>query len=494
MEDLKNNKLYELINSFSQTDFTELDAKNILLTAKKNGISYHIDNDRQLYEKKDNTESKINCNTIIENHISFLKNELKNSIAVEKYFLEDQIAHFSKINLQNKIGQNEFYYNIRKEDLILKSKIENSYNKDTYQKGLWTDLSIKQKAAAVSEVSAKYIMFKPDTLIDFFNKNPNELENYLDKNIIEKIKQIKNVNEPRNILYNLIENAYHEQLEPSSYRIEKNYKKDIKELNFINNKEDAKDFIDSLFKNEKDLVLAELYDNKSGKLLYGETKYLITDYENNRKWGIMNATDFTDLYNNNKQGRQKIQDRTSAIILDYLEKNNKPVIWNDKNIYLKDSITGYQYKTDVNEILKTALKTASEEKNKIIEKNHYKNLSGNPVVILSEGTLEAASLENLCDKLIENYNGKKETDYNKLEEKITKLEKGRDRLSINNRTHLEENPKTQSLSYKNHNKLIEIEKRMADGLTDSQIKTILKATQQMAENAINLNKSRGKKI
>lgn len=493
MNDLTADELYKKINSFSQTDFSQTDAKNILFKAESNGIKYFTDNEQNLYEKKDNSEHIITCNKIIENHISLLKNEIKNSIGIEKYSLENQIAYFSRINSQNKVGQNEFYYNIKKENLILKAKIENSYEEGKSKNGLWNKLTIKQKAAAVSEISSKYIFLKPDSLINFFNKNPSELENYLDKDATEKIKSIRNINKPQNILYNLIENAYHEQLEPSSYRIERNYINDIKECNFTDDKENGKKFIDSLFKEEKDLIFAELYDNINEKLIYSETKYLITDHENNLKYGLMNSTDFTNLYNENKKGNQKIQDKTSSIILDYLEKNEKPVIWNNKNIYLKDNRTGYQYKTNINEIIETAQKLAEKEKNKIIEKNHYKNLSGNPVILLSEGTLESSTLEKLCEKLKENYNGKEESKYDRLEAKITKLEQERDKLSINNRTHLEEKKQSQSLSYKNHQKLIEIEKRMTSGLNDEQIESILKATEKMAERAINLNNSKGRK-
>lgn len=493
MNDLTADELYKKINSFSQTDFSQTDAKNILFKAESNGIHYFTDNEKNLYEKKDNSEYIISYNKIIENHISLLKNEIKNSIGIEKYSLENQISYFSRINSQIKVGQNEFYYNIKKENFILKAKIENSYEESKSKNGLWNELTIKQKAAAVSEISSKYIFLKPDTLINFFNKNPSELENYLDKDTTEKIKSINNINKPQNILYNLIENAYHEQLEPSPYKIERNYINDIKECNFTDDKENGKNFIDSLFKEEKDIILAELYDNRNGKLIYSETKYLITDHENNLKYGLMNATDFTNLYNENKKGNQKIQDKTSSIILDYLEKNEKPVIWNNKTIYLKDNITGYQYKTNINEIIETAQKLAEKEKNKIIEKNHYKNLSGNPVILLSEGTLESATLEKLCDKLKENYDGKEESEYDRLEAKITKLEQERDKLSINNRTHLEEKKQNLSLSYKNHQKLIEIEKRMASGLNDEQIESILKATEKMAERAINLNNSKGRK-
>lgn len=490
MNKLSSKEYFNLVNTFAQTDLTYSDTALILENANQNNIKYYVDKEKNLFEEKDKKLEQIPCSKIMENYIENKKTENKNTFGFQNFLNENHISRLCQINSALKVGQNEYYYNIRKNDNFLKEKIENEYSKNNDE--IWNNLTLKQKTAAIGNITSKNSLYNPSKIIKTLNTNPSILEKYLSKEEIADIKKIPNTNNPLKPLYNIIEKAYKEELQPSAFKIVKYYPEDITEINFTDNKEDGKNFLLENRKDENNLVFSELYDNKNNTLLFEASKDRYTDYESNVREGKITASEFSKLYNDDKNNLEKINDKASQTYLEYLEEHGKSLEWNnDGSLSLKDK----KFRASTTVTLKQALEATKNIAKKEIEKTKEDNqikaifdyaLKGEKILMANEGTLRDESVKNNMNSLINN-NRESRKEFFELSDKIRKLQEEKNRLSVNNISHISENKTSPVLNYSQNQKLNSIEKKLTSGLSEKQINTILSETEKMADKFINMN-------
>lgn len=475
-----------LINTFNK----RTDAINENSNHTESKIVEYFDENKT--EKSSYTKLFENYNKLLNKKIDNLQkiNNIYNAFEIDA--LKEKTYKYKKISSLLISNYNRQQYNIKKDNQLVKQKIENEFNADYYPKekkvNFFKDLTKNERIYCISQFCSDYSFLTPSNVLDYLEKNPDNTEDLIKSEIIEKARIESNNIKPTDILYNYINKGYGNRIEHLPYIITKIYSNGNEEIEYSESKKDALKYIEQERKiSNADFI--NLYQNdKHSKLLLETTKYYIRDYENNTFKGIVDNKEFSKIYNKEIIGNEKITDDTSQVLLDYLKKENYSLYKekNNDNLSLINNRNNSKTNEDIGNILFSINFIAKNEQKKIIESNK----NNRNIIFANEGTQEASEIRDITAKLLGNLGREGNKNYKDSEKEYLKAKQQRDFLSINYKKFTKNyenllNNNTANNIKKQSTQMIE--RLLKSDLTKEQIDKVFKETYKAIEKMEKIN-------
>lgn len=481
-----------LINTFNK----KTDAINENSNHAESKIVEHYD---------ENKTEKSNYTKLFENYIELLNKKIDDLQKINNIYnafeidaLKEKTYKYKKISSLLISNDNRHLYDIKKDNLITKQKIEKEINTEYYPEekktNFFEDLSKNERIYCISQICSDYSFLTPSNVLDYLERNPENTEDIIKSDIIEKAKTEGNNIQPTDLLYKFIDKGYGNRIEHLPYIISKVYSNGDEEIEYASSKDKALKYIDQ----ERKTTSAEfinLYQNdKDKKLLLESTRKHIRDYENNTFEGYVDNKEFSRIYNKEIIGNEKITDDTSQVLLDYLKKENYSLYKekNNDNLSLINNRNNSKTNEDIGNILFSINFIAKDEQKRITESNK----NNRNIIFTNEGTQKASEIRDITAKLLGNLGREGNKDYKDSEKEYLKAKQQRDFLSVNYKRFTKnyenlldntaDNIKKQSTQM--------IERLLKSGLTKEQIDKVFKETYKAIEKMEKINTiTRGRK-